>query len=78
MCVVREPNSGTVVDAAQSRLGSIEMKWTASVSPGCAPSMWKGPSTGLAPLIVTAPRTHRSGAARGGREGCPASRENPQ
>jgi hypothetical protein len=38
-CVdVSAPNSGTVVDAAQSRLGSIEMKCTASVSPGSAPS----------------------------------------
>ena len=33
------PNSGTVVDAPQSLAGSIEMKWTARVSPGCAPSM---------------------------------------
>jgi hypothetical protein len=33
------PNSGTVVDAPQSRAGSIEMKCTASVSPGSAPSM---------------------------------------
>jgi hypothetical protein len=32
------PNSGTVVEAAQSRDGSIETKWTASVSPGSAPS----------------------------------------
>ena len=33
---VRAPNSGTVVDTAQSRAGSIETKWTASVSPGSA------------------------------------------
>ena len=33
------PNSGTVVDAPQSRAGSIEMKCTATVSPGSAPSM---------------------------------------
>ena len=39
-CVpVSAPNNGTVVDAAQSRAGSIEMKWTATVSPGSAPSM---------------------------------------
>ena len=35
---VRAPNSGIVLDAAQSRDGSIETKWTASVSPGSAPS----------------------------------------
>jgi hypothetical protein len=38
-CVdVRAPNSGTVVDAAQSLAGVIETKCTASVSPGSAPS----------------------------------------
>ena len=38
-CVdVSAPNSGTVVDAAQSRLGSIDTKCTARVSPGSAPS----------------------------------------
>lgn len=34
MCVaVMEPKRGTVVDTAQSRAGSIETKWTASVPP---------------------------------------------
>lgn len=48
VCVeVRAPKSGTVVDAAQSRAGSIETKWTATVSPGSAPSTWKGPVCGL-------------------------------
>ncbi len=38
-CVeVSAPNSGTVVDAAQSRAGSSETKCTATVSPGSAPS----------------------------------------
>jgi outer membrane protein W len=36
---VSAPNSGTVVDAAQSRAGSIDTKCTATVSPGSAPSM---------------------------------------
>ena len=36
---VSAPKNGTVVDAAQSRAGSIETKCTASVSPGSAPSM---------------------------------------
>jgi hypothetical protein len=35
---VRAPNSGIVEDAAQSRDGSMETKWTARVSPGSAPS----------------------------------------
>jgi hypothetical protein len=35
---VSEPNSGIVVEAAQSRDGSIDTKWSASVSPGSAPS----------------------------------------
>lgn len=40
VCVeVSAPNSGTVVDAAQSRAGSTETKCTATVSPGSAPSM---------------------------------------
>jgi hypothetical protein len=48
-------------------------------TPSTALSGFKGIlAKGLAPLIVTAPRIHRSGAARGGREGCPAPRENPQ
>ena len=39
-CVpVSAPNSGTVVDAAQSRAGPIDTKCTATVSPGSAPSM---------------------------------------
>ncbi len=39
VCVdVSAPNSGTVVEAAQSRAGSIETKCTATVSPGSAPS----------------------------------------
>jgi hypothetical protein len=39
-CVpVSAPNSGTVVDAAQSRAGRSDTKWTATVSPGSAPSM---------------------------------------
>jgi hypothetical protein len=33
------PNSGTVVDAPQSLAGSMDTKWTASVSPGSAPSI---------------------------------------
>jgi hypothetical protein len=36
---VSAPKNGTVVEAPQSRAGSIEMKCTASVSPGSAPSM---------------------------------------
>ena len=44
---VSAPNSGTVVEAAQSRLGSMEMKWTARVSPGSAPSTQNGPVCGL-------------------------------
>lgn len=48
VCVeVRAPKRGTVVDAAQSRAGSIETKWIATVSPGSAPSTWKGPVCGL-------------------------------
>ena len=35
---VSAPNSGMVVEAAQSRDGSIDTKWTARVSPGSAPS----------------------------------------
>jgi hypothetical protein len=35
---VRAPNSGMVVEAAQSRDGSIDTKWMARVSPGSAPS----------------------------------------
>ena len=35
---VSAPNSGTVQEAAQSREGSIDTKWMASVSPGSAPS----------------------------------------
>jgi len=39
-CVpVSAPNSGTVVEAAQDRAGSIDTKCTATVSPGSAPSM---------------------------------------
>ena len=39
VCVaVSAPNSGTVVEAAQSRAGSMETKCTARVSPGSAPS----------------------------------------
>lgn len=44
---VSAPKSGTVVDAAQSRAGSTDTKCTATVSPGSAPSMWKGPVCGL-------------------------------
>ncbi len=36
---VSAPKNGTVVEAPQSRAGSIEMKCTAMVSPGSAPSM---------------------------------------
>jgi len=36
--VVSEPNSGIVVEAAQSRDGSIDTKCKASESPGSAPS----------------------------------------
>jgi hypothetical protein len=35
---VRAPNSGMVVEAAQSRDGSMDTKWMARVSPGSAPS----------------------------------------
>ena len=42
-----DPNSGTVVDAAQSRAGSIDTKCTARVSPGSAPSTWNGPVCGF-------------------------------
>jgi hypothetical protein len=45
--VVSAPNSGIVLDAAQSRDGSIETKWTARVSPGSAPSTWNGPVRGF-------------------------------
>src|SRR6266540_621454 len=41
------PNSGTVVEAAQSRDGSIDTKCTARVSPGSAPSTWNGPVWGF-------------------------------
>jgi hypothetical protein len=44
---VSEPKSGTVHDAAQSRDGSIETKWIASVSPGSAPSTANGPVCGF-------------------------------
>ena len=44
---VRAPNSGTVVDAAQSRAGSMDTKCTARVSPGTAPSTWNGPVCGF-------------------------------
>ena len=44
---VSAPKSGMVVDAAQSRDGSIDTKCTARVSPGSAPSMWKGPVSGF-------------------------------
>jgi hypothetical protein len=47
-CVeVSEPNSGMVVEAAQSRDGSMETKCTASVSPGSAPSTRNGPVCGF-------------------------------
>src|SRR2546430_871287 len=47
-CVeVSAPNRGTVVDAAQSRAGSIDTKCTATVSPGSAPSTWNGPVCGF-------------------------------
>src|SRR5207248_3675024 len=47
-CVeVSAPKRGTVVDAAQSRAGSIDTKCTASVSPGSAPSTWNGPVCGF-------------------------------
>ncbi len=45
--VVSAPKSGTVHEAAQSRDGSIETKWIASVSPGSAPSTKNGPVCGL-------------------------------
>ena len=45
--VVSEPNSGIVVEAAQSLDGSMETKWTARVSPGSAPSMKNGPVCGF-------------------------------
>ena len=35
---VSAPNSGTVEEAAQSREGSMDTKWIATVSPGSAPS----------------------------------------
>src|SRR2546423_6896378 len=44
---VSAPNSGTVVDAPQSRAGVISTKWTASVSPGSAPSTQNGPVCGF-------------------------------
>jgi len=47
-CVdVSAPNSGTVHEAAQSREGSIDTKWIASVSPGSAPSTKNGPVCGF-------------------------------
>lgn len=36
-----------MVEAAQSAAGSIDTKCTATVSPGSAPSTWKGPVCGL-------------------------------
>ncbi len=48
VCVeVSAPKRGTVVEAAQSRAGSIDTKCTATVSPGSAPSTWNGPVCGL-------------------------------
>ena len=44
---VSAPNSGTVVDTAQSRAGWTSMRWIASVSPGSAPSTKNGPVCGL-------------------------------
>src|SRR5215472_3411171 len=44
---VNAPNSGTVVEAAQERAGSIDTKCTATVSPGSAPSTKNGPVCGL-------------------------------
>ena len=44
---VSEPKSGTVVETAQSRAGRTSIRWMASVSPGSAPSTWKGPVWGL-------------------------------
>ena len=39
-CVpVSAPNSGTVVDAAHGRAGSMDTKCTATVSPGSAPAI---------------------------------------
>src|ERR1700722_12616114 len=48
---VRAPDSGTAVDAAQSRAGVMETKCTATVSPGSAPSIQKGPVCGLSPVM---------------------------
>jgi hypothetical protein len=45
--LVSAPNSGTVVETAQSRAGWTSIRWMASVSPGSAPSTWKGPVWGL-------------------------------
>ena len=45
--VVSAPKCGNVLDAAQSRAGTISTKWTARVSPGSAPSTAMGPVTGL-------------------------------
>ena len=44
---VSAPNSGTVVETAQSRAGWTSMRWIASVSPGSAPSTKNGPVCGL-------------------------------
>ena len=53
-CVpVSAPNSGTVVDAAQSRAGVMDTKCTATVSPGSAPSIQKGPVCGLSPVMFS-------------------------
>src|ERR1700761_2359674 len=53
-CVpVSAPNSGTVVDAAQSRAGLSDTKCTATVSPGSAPSIQKGPVCGLSPVMFS-------------------------
>ena len=50
---VSAPNSGTVVDAAQSLAGSMLTKCTATVSPGSAPSMENGPVCGLRPVMFS-------------------------
>ncbi len=50
---VSAPNSGTVVEAAQSRAGDMDTKCTATVSPGSAPSTRNGPVCGLSPVMFS-------------------------
>src|SRR3954468_16939308 len=45
--LVSPPKNGIAADAPQSRAGSSATRCSASVSPGSAPSTWKGPVCGF-------------------------------